>query len=86
MNPLIKGVTRKLFDKIKDKLTIYGSGAVNINTADSTILQYLGLSPQLVDKINRFRKGIDGKEKTEDDNIFKSDRDDCYRFDNGRRV
>ncbi|MBI3602054.1 MAG: general secretion pathway protein GspK [Candidatus Omnitrophica bacterium] len=67
---LVKGITRATFDKVKDRLTIYGGGAVNINTADMFVLRSLGISDSLADKIIRFRNGDDGKEATADDHIF----------------
>lgn len=67
---LVKGVTRQIFDSVKDEITICGSGAVNINTADESVLRSLGISGALVDKIIQFRKGDDGKEATEDDGVF----------------
>jgi len=69
---LVKGMSWKVFDKVKDKITIYGTGAVNINTADKVVLQSLGMSKVLVEKVIHFRKGADGREATEDDNIFKN--------------
>ncbi len=69
---LVKGITRKIFDQLKDRLTVYSSGAVNINTADEKVLQSLGLSGQLTGKIVYFRKGLDGIEGTSDDHVFKS--------------
>jgi general secretion pathway protein K len=69
---LVKGLTRKIFNQVQDKLTVYGGGAVNINTAERRILQCLGLSGSLVEKIMEFRNGADGQEGTGDDNICKS--------------
>ena len=68
---MVKGMTRKIFDSVKDKITVYGTGAVNINTADALVLQGLGMDKKLVRKIIRFRSGPDGKDGTQDDNIFK---------------
>ncbi len=67
---LVKGVTRQIFDSVKDRITVSGFGAVNINTADGSVLRSLGISGGLVDKIIDFRKGNDDKEATEDDGIF----------------
>lgn len=67
---LVKGVTQEIFDKIKDRLTVYGEGKVNINTAGAAVLQSLGMSGGLVEKIVSFREGDDGREATADDNIF----------------
>ncbi len=67
---LVKGVTQTIFNKVNDRLTVYGSGSVNINTADALVLQSLGMSADLAEKVILFRQGGDGKEATEDDNIF----------------
>ena len=67
---LVKGVTQAVFDKIKDKATVYGRGFVNINTADALVLECLGMSSGLAEKIILFRSGDDGQEATEDDNAF----------------
>lgn len=69
---LVKGMTRSVFNKIKNYLTIYGSGSVNINTADRIVLQSLGAGSSLADKILHLRNGEDDKAATEDDHIFKS--------------
>ena len=68
---MVKGLTREIFDSVKDRITVYGAGAVNINTADALVLQALGMDKKLVGKIIRFRSGSDGIEGTEDDNVFK---------------
>jgi general secretion pathway protein K len=68
----VKGMTEDIFYKVKEKITVYGEGAVNINTADSLVLRSLGMDSGLADKIMKFRKGEDGKEATEDDNVFEN--------------
>ncbi len=67
---LVKGVTQAIFNKVHDRLTVYGSGPVNINTADALVLQSLGMSAELAEKVILFRQGGDGQEATEDDNVF----------------
>ena len=67
---LVKGMTQDIFEKIKDYITIYGSGKVNINTASKPVLLALGLDDDIVDKILSFRAGEDGIIATSDDNIF----------------
>jgi len=69
---LVKGMTPEIYSKIADVITIYGTGGVNINTADGRALQALGLSADLVERIVEFRRGSDGAEGTEDDNIFET--------------
>jgi len=69
---LVRGMNPEIFSKIKDIITIYGEGRVNINTASFAALYALGLDKDLVSRIIQFRQGSDGKIGTEDDNIFKT--------------
>jgi general secretion pathway protein K len=69
---LVKGITTAIFDKVIDRITVYGQGLVNINTADALVLEGLGISSELVERIIVFRTGGDRQEGTEDDNIFES--------------
>ncbi len=67
---LVRGVTATIYNSVKDHLTIYGQGQVNINTAESIVLKSLGLDKKLADKVMLFRAGQDGEDRTEDDNVF----------------
>jgi len=67
---LVKGMTQEAFGKIRDYITIYGSGKVNINTAPGAVLLALGLSEEMVNKILSFRAGEDRIVGTTDDNVF----------------
>lgn len=67
---LVKGMNQDVFDRIKNYITIYGSGKVNINTASGVVLLALGLNEDIVDEILSFRCGEDGITGTTDDNIF----------------
>ena len=67
---LVKGLTQEKFDKVKDMITVYSEGSVNINTAESLTLQALGMTEELVEKVMRFRNGSDGEEPGEDANVF----------------
>jgi general secretion pathway protein K len=69
---LVKAMTQEIFDKVKGHVTIYSSGTVNLNTAGKPVLQALGMSAGLAEKVLHFRKGPDGREVTKDDNIFES--------------
>ena len=69
---LVKGVTQGIFDAVKSRVTVYGRGQVNINTADLLVLQSLGMSQVLAGKVIEYRSGNDGQEGTEDDNPFES--------------
>ncbi len=67
---LVKGMDEDIFEKLKEYITIYGDGKININTASSVILLSLGLEPVTVDKIIAFRYGEDNILGTDDDNVF----------------
>jgi len=69
---LIDGFREEYFEKIKNYITIYGDGLVNVNTAPATVLGILGLNEDVISSIIDFRAGTDGKEGTEDDDEFTS--------------
>jgi type II secretory pathway component PulK len=69
---LVKGIDESVFDSIKDYITIYGGGKVNINTASGPVLFALGLSEAIVGDVLAFRAGEDGASGTSDDNFFDS--------------
>ncbi|MBN3039082.1 MAG: general secretion pathway protein GspK [Candidatus Omnitrophica bacterium] len=69
---LVKGMTKDIFAKIKDYITIYSNGKININTASPKVLLALGLFRSVVDKILLFRCGDDSIEATADDYVFVS--------------
>jgi hypothetical protein len=72
---LVKGMTPDIFLRIRDYVTVFGSGKVNINTAPAQVLRSLGMEAGLVNKIVFFRCGPDMTEGTKDDNIFLSPAD-----------
>lgn len=67
---LVKGMSEEIFAKTQEFMTIYGDGAVNINTAGPQVLLSIGLSQSLVNKILVFRAGTDSLEATADDGVF----------------
>ena len=67
---LVRGMNPEIFEKVKDKITIYGGGSVNINTASREVLLAVGLGETVVDKIFRYRPGKDGEILTPDDRTF----------------
>ncbi len=67
---LVKGMTRDIFEKAKNYITIYGDGKVNINTTSKSVLLALGLNEDMADKIMTLRMGKDGVMGTADDTIF----------------
>ena len=66
----VRGMTQQILDASKDYLTVYGLGAVNLNTCGETVLRALGASEELARKIVAYRKGLDGEEGTDDDMVF----------------
>jgi|GEM_PF-1047296 len=73
---LIDGMTRDIYMKIKDSITIYRGNdpKVNINTASEDILRVvLGQDPLIINKIITYREGNDGMAGTEDDGVFTED-------------
>lgn len=70
---LVKGVTKEIYDRVKDIITVYGeSEAVNINTSSEDVLAILlgEEFEELPAKIVNYRNGRDGLAGTEDDRIF----------------
>lgn len=67
---LVKGMTREMFDKLKDYITMYGDGKININTASAQVLRALNLTRDMVDQILALRRGHDGQDGTADDAPF----------------
>jgi general secretion pathway protein K len=68
----VKGVTPEVFSKIKDIVTVYSQGKININTVGARVLYALGLNKDFAQRIIEYRKGNDGKDGTEDDNLFQT--------------
>ena len=69
---LVKGIDKAAYDRLKDYITIYGGGKVNINTASRAALMAAGLSLELADKVAIFRCGEDQEPGTSDDNAFEA--------------
>ncbi|MCX7661288.1 MAG: general secretion pathway protein GspK [Candidatus Omnitrophica bacterium] len=67
---LVKDMDQETFTKIKEYLTIYGDGRININTTDPLILRALGIEKDLVDIIIEYRNGKDKLPFSSDDNFF----------------
>ena len=51
----VPGMSRELWTKIKNELTVYGSGQVNLNTVPGTVLARLGLGESLIRRIQEFK-------------------------------
>ncbi len=70
---LVKGMTPETFSELKDLVTVYGNGRININTVSPEVMsRALGFRDSLIDKIMDFREGNDNLAGTEDDNVFSS--------------
>lgn len=66
----IEGMTDGLYDLLKNYLTVYGNGQVNVNTASFQVLGALGWEDQVIQKFLRVRNGADGAAFTVDDYVF----------------
>lgn len=67
---MVEGIDRARFDLLRNYLTVYGAGQININTASRKVILALGLDEGVVDKILALRRGTDGVDNTSDDHIF----------------
>jgi type II secretory pathway component PulK len=67
---LIKGMDQAKYEILRNYVTVYGSGQVNINTASKKVLVALGLEETIADKVLTVRRGTDGVDNTSDDHIF----------------
>jgi len=71
----VKGADMKTFCAIRDFITVFGNGKININTASREVLSAAGLSDEVIYKIISYRAGIDMTEGSFDDNAFESKED-----------
>jgi type II secretory pathway component PulK len=69
---LVKGITPDIFEKMKNYITIYGTGKVNPNTASKPVLLSVGFTEDIVDKIITVRSGDDRIWGNSDDVFFDS--------------
>ena len=67
---LLEGMTDEVFQALQPFITIYTDGKVNLNTAPQKVLKALGMGEGLVNKLLRFRRGLDDILGTEDDQSF----------------
>ncbi len=67
---LIKGMDRAKYEILRNFVTVYGNGQVNVNTASKQVLIALGLKETVADKILALRRGPDGVDNTADDHMF----------------
>ncbi len=69
---LVRGMTPAIYRRVRPFVAVYGSGAVNINTAEEAVLSALGLSAQGVQGILSYRAGEDDTVGTADDRVLGS--------------
>jgi len=69
---LLDEVTPQMYAEVKDFITTFGGGQVNINTAGPEVLLALGLEQVVVDRIIQHRDGGDGQPGTGDDQPFET--------------
>lgn len=67
---LVKGMDRAKYEILRNFVTVYGNGQVNVNTASKQVLIALGLNETVADKILALRRGPDGVDNTADDHMF----------------
>jgi type II secretory pathway component PulK len=67
---LVRGVNQDAWEKLKNYVTIYGDGKVNINTASRSVLLAIGLNDDIAEMIIEFRAGDDRQLGTADDKVF----------------
>lgn len=67
---LLDGMTQEAFQSLRPFVTVYTDGKVNLNSAPGEVLRALSLGEDLVNKVLRFRRGLDGVPGTQDDQIF----------------
>lgn len=68
----VAGMDDKIFERIKNFVTVYGDGKININTAPYDVLNavFSDKFPDLAGKIIAYRKGTDEISGTDDDRWF----------------
>ena len=64
---LVRGMTPALYHRLEPHVTVYGSGQLNVNTADRMALRSLGLSELGANGVIFYRAGEDNVEGTADD-------------------
>jgi len=66
----LEDMTQAQYDAWGGLVTVYGDGAVNINTASEPVLRALGMPESVLSKILTFRSGSDDVAGTADDGVF----------------
>ena len=68
---LVKGMTKEIYSLVRNYITIYGDGRINVNTCQKETLMALGLLPSLAEKIVSVKNGQGLKVKPADGFVFK---------------
>lgn len=71
---LVKGMTAAAYAGVEPYITLWGAGAVNLNTATPMVLQCIGLDAGLAAALWSYRAGPDGRSGTGDDRAFETTR------------
>ncbi len=71
----LPGMTREIYARIRFYVTVYGDGAVNLNSAGPELISLLDLHPGVGTKILALRAGPDEISGTADDVVFQSQAD-----------
>lgn len=69
---LVKGMSEDIFAGIRDYVSVYGSGRVNVNTASRPVLLAVGFNELFAERIISLRAGDDRIWGTGDDMVFDS--------------
>jgi len=69
---LLEGMTPEAYQTLRPFITVYTDGKVNLNSAPREVLTAFNMGEDLVNKLLRFRKGLDNVRGTEDDQSFAS--------------
>ena len=67
---LVDEIDEEVYNEMKDFVTIYGYGRININTCSEDTLIAMGMDDNLIELIIDYRKGEDDELYTSDDRIF----------------
>ncbi|MBI4313975.1 MAG: general secretion pathway protein GspK [Candidatus Omnitrophica bacterium] len=69
---LVRGVSWDLFEKLRDQTTVIGHSAVNLNSSSQEVLESVGMSSSLAQKVVASTRGADAAWGTDDDQPFAS--------------
>jgi len=70
---LVEGMDAEILNRLRDFITVYGDGRVNVNTVSFEVLRALGFDEALSAKLVEKCMGPDGIQGTFDDYVFESE-------------